>query len=161
MIFCAIGFSIIFYFTFSVIKNRYFNEVVSPSIAPSPAEINQIADDDTSLINPDAPASNADDLDEENDTSVEPTPQLEVTRKDCDNNCKRFTLVDDVKYCKNFCGLDTEKNKRNGCDEWQDIKKDYCLKQEAIDTKNMNICSLIADPAIKKSCQNRITEDTL
>lgn len=89
---------------------------------------------------------------------------LDVSKTDCSNLCKDFTDPDDLKYCQQICGLTpikTDIKEKKSCDVLNDLEKDYCLKDLAISTKDVRICSEISDTDIKNVCKNRIAQDFL
>ncbi len=159
-----IAFAGIAYFAFPIIKNRYFTKDTPAPAEPTTTEIPQ---NTTQSNNNEQGSTNtaneniSDTTTDEDLDSPEQTSFLDVTRKDCDNNCKNFTDPDELKYCRQFCGLTTSKKIKDGCNNLQDLEKDYCLKQEAIDKSDIKICGSIEDINIKKSCQNRLNEDAL
>ncbi len=111
---------------------------------------------------------NSDDKSESN--NFERESQLEISRNDCDNQCKNYTEISKLEYCKQVCGLiSMEKTKGNenskaddvgkACEEFIGIKKDYCWRDQAIDETNFEKCKKIKDGNVYKQCKNRITED--
>ncbi|EKE20144.1 MAG: hypothetical protein ACD_8C00050G0007 [uncultured bacterium] len=86
---------------------------------------------------------------------------LDVSEKECNDQCKSFENdPEDLKYCREVCGLALPNPIANGCDAIEDdLEKDYCLKDLAIKKNEMKICDQIADSNIKKTCRNRILED--
>jgi hypothetical protein len=103
------------------------------------------------------------------DSSDENTPDesnnfLDVSHTDCNNNCKNFTASEDLKYCQQICGLTPIKQdikEKQGCDAFSDLEKDYCLKDLAISTKNVGICTEISDTDVKKICKSRIAQELI
>ncbi len=94
------------------------------------------------------------------------TRAFHIEKKDCDNECADFE--DDVKglyYCQNYCGLLPIKNSDVGqeidCEEKTDLARDYCYRDKAINSKDIEICEKISDRGIKEHCKNRVTEDII
>ena len=81
----------------------------------------------------------------------------QITKNDCNNNCKNIEPVEKLTYCNQICGL-TTLNKKS-CDDLADLNKDYCLRDEAVAKKDLSKCSEIQDGGIEKQCLNRINED--
>lgn len=91
---------------------------------------------------------------------------LDVTTKNCDNQCKDFNDPEDFKYCQNVCGLipipKEEIIKTTKCELIDDsLEADYCFKNQAISKNDIKICKKILDINIKKTCTNRFLEDIL
>jgi len=84
----------------------------------------------------------------------------EITRDNCDSECEDFSGAD-LEYCQQVCGLKPVLENPTGCEEKYGIQKDYCLKDLAVSKKDFQICEQIADANVKKTCQNRVTEDLL
>ena len=100
--------------------------------------------------------------------SAEIAPSIEVQPADCDKDCTRFAKKNEKEYCQEICGTKTffEDAEESGgssddCASEKGIQKDYCLKDIAVGNKDYKTCNEIKDANIKKSCQNRITEDIL
>lgn len=119
--------------------------------------------DNKPFIDNSAVDSPTDNLSDEN-TPDEKNNYLDVSKTDCGNSCKDFTEPADLKYCQQICGIMQVKKdvkEKKGCDALNDLEKDYCLKDLAINTKNINICTEIADTDVQKVCKNRIAQDLL
>jgi len=88
---------------------------------------------------------------------------IDITSEDCDENCEQFENEEDIKYCREVCGLEVtdENSQNNKCDDLQNLEKDYCWKNEAVANQDFEICRKIKDKKIKETCENRITEDLL
>lgn len=103
------------------------------------------------------------------DSEIEKTNLLEVSSQDCNNKCKDFSNSKELEYCREICNISTENEKSDesaeknigNCAGLSDLKKDYCLKDLAIQEKDSEICKKIEDSGIEKTCRNRITEDIL
>jgi hypothetical protein len=88
---------------------------------------------------------------------------LSITSADCDSQCEFFKdNQQSLEYCNQVCGLtsQTEATKKD-CNELSNIEKDYCIKDEAVSKKDLALCDKIKDSNIKKTCQDRITEDII
>lgn len=95
---------------------------------------------------------------------IEDNNFLDVSKDDCKNDCKDFTDPTDLKYCRDICGLTPTKKdikEKKGCDALADLEKDYCLKDLAINTKNIEVCTQIVDTNVMKTCRNRVAEDLI
>ena len=178
-------FGVFTYFTYPVIKNRYFNNSPSVSIAPDSLESNlatpQNPDNTTPPSNfnensaeENAPASLEDSLSGKT-TPIDPNAIVNInergtknsenlahiTTEHCTNNCNAFAMdFKLLEYCQQVCGLVPVKDVSN-CDGKKDLEKDYCLKDLAITKKDSKLCNNIKDANIKLTCQNRILEDTI
>lgn len=119
--------------------------------------------------NPEAPASDNSAVDsdadvDEKDLAIEENNFLDISKEDCTNNCKDFTDQEDLIYCQQICNITPirdSKEIKKGCDALKELEKDYCLKDLAITTKNMEICLKIEDSNILKICKNRVAEDLI
>lgn len=84
-----------------------------------------------------------------------------ITTEHCDNNCQAFAMdFKLLEYCHQVCGIAPLKEV-SGCDDKNNLEKDYCLKDLAITKKDSALCESINDANIKQTCQNRIMEDIL
>lgn len=99
-----------------------------------------------------------DDEDEEQ-VPVEEDTFVQVLPQDCDNGCKNYQQEEDIKYCKQICGLEAPKKEATGCEAMEDLEKDYCYKDQAISKTDPKVCDKIEDAGIKKACKNRVLED--
>ena len=151
------------FFSYSVIKKRYWgNEAEKTKIIIPEKE-----------MSPENALENGEDAAEPDQEEIKlDTSKIKITPKDCDNECSRFKKDEEQKYCEQVCGIsdlydygDNEDENNNeeshNCEKKSGLEKDYCLKDRAIEDGDMKICEEINDPAIKKTCANRITEDLL
>ena len=132
----------------------------SPSIEQEGGEINT----DEENVAADNSAIDSSDEDSNEATADEKNNFLDVSKSDCDNNCNDFSDKEDLKYCQQVCGITGIKKdvkEKKGCDALEGLEKDYCLKDLAINKRDIKICGEIEDTDIKKVCQNRITQDFL
>ena len=85
---------------------------------------------------------------------------LDVSKDDCTNQCQNFSDPDDLQYCQQICGTipadDSIKSLAN-CTNKKNLDKDYCLKDLAINTKNIKVCAQVSDSNIQKICQKDLT----
>lgn len=126
-----------------------------------PSEQNSVADDTTENSAVDADTS--EEMVDEN-APVENTNYLNISRTDCDNQCKDFTESADLKYCQEICGapaIKKEVKEKSECEGLEDLEKDYCLKDLAITKQDISICLEIEDTNVLKTCKNRIAQDLL
>lgn len=77
---------------------------------------------------------------------------------ECDSECEGLES-EELEYCRQICGLAAVKKDGENCGDLEGLKKDYCFKDLAVAEKDYEICEKIKDSGIKKTCQNRITED--
>lgn len=106
----------------------------------------------------------AKDLPDNKDSEIEKTNLLEISHADCDNDCKDYDDSEEFRYCQEVCGLNSKKDddaNNKDCGNLSGLKKDYCLKDLAINERNLEMCEKIEDSGILKVCRNRITEDIL
>lgn len=120
--------------------------------------------------------SNAPSSEEEPEKIIQPNSfKISVGQSDCDNECSRFKDDDELEYCERICGIsdlydygdeeenesEEESDKSPDCSKKEGIKKDYCLKDLAVEENDFKICDQITDNAVKKSCTNRIMEELM
>ena len=86
---------------------------------------------------------------------------VKVTSQDCQNSCQDFSDDDELKYCREYCGLSGQKKAASDCADLEGLEIDYCYKTLAIAKKDYSICDKIKDAGIQKTCRNRITEDII
>lgn len=148
------------YFAYPIVKSRYFDqgeikENLSGEISPDGSDKEATSQEEEDID------STEDDTDEE---IIIPEEEsfLEITNKNCENKCADFASdAEKFKYCKQSCGLSPIDKKANSCEAKTGLEKDYCFKDSAVSQKDLKICEQIEDAGIKKTCQNRITEDIL
>jgi hypothetical protein len=156
---------------YSIVKTRYFSqpssstEQVAPEISTETTNNEPATDGDepvdvTAEPDPGEEQAAADDV-TESEIAAEDNSFLEILPSDCKNGCKEFDEPEDIQYCKEYCGLVSTAKTSGDCGKFTDLEKDYCLKDEAIQKRDAQICTQIEDEGIKKSCRNRITEDIL
>ncbi len=161
---------------FPVVKNQASQaEQKGDSPTPNDSDNSNFSSDNQDKDNIEDSDVNADDT-EENSTENESASAdettnsnesfLDVTTKDCDNQCKNYSDSEDLKYCQNICGLAIPSkesvSKTTKCETIEDgLEADYCFKNQAISKKDLKLCNSIIDSNIKKSCINRFLEDIL
>lgn len=154
------------YWSFPIIKNRYFSHPNIPDDNQQTEQVNDSAQPDT--INP--TDSKPQTVDPQSGAIPQITPDetknnslLNITTAVCDSGCKPF--IEDKKelqYCQEVCGLSPVPIEKNSnCDNQNGLDKDYCLKDLAVSKKDFSTCEQIKDGNIKKTCKNRITEDMI
>lgn len=145
--------SAITYFAYPIIKSRYFN-----------------SESKLIITNPDAQNSDnnngenaSQDVQESKVSFESESLKISVKPSDCDNECSNFKKNEELEYCREVCGLSAlEKTEEpTNCENKSGLQKDYCLKDLGIEKKDFKICGKISDAGIKKTCQNRITEDIM
>ena len=152
------------YFGYPVIKERYFTKT-SPVEIPAVENISettnpqlQATDEEEDLLN--ETDQTEEDVQAENTPETNPVNFLNITSKDCDQKCEKYkTNAEDLKYCQEKCGLSLPAKNQDGCNQMEGLDADYCYKDLAVSKKDFKICDKIRDAGIKKTCQNRITED--
>jgi len=157
------------WWSFPIIKNRYFNTSNTPT--DSNATPQQTGDQSQpNEINPSSDQSPITDASQSGAIPQTTLNQneldnsfLHITPAVCDSRCKPFEEdAKELQYCQEICGLAPLSIPKSGtCDSLKMLIKDYCLKDLAISKKDFSICDQIQDGNIKKTCQNRITEDML
>jgi hypothetical protein len=158
--------------SFFIFKNRNSLPAENPSqIKQTQTEETQTADNEEPSgeeeSNNETVSNQEENVDEEpaenENDEVEKTNLYEVSSKDCNNDCEDFKKKEELKYCRQFCGIKSEDNEENGddCGKLSGLEKDYCLKDLAIKEKDLEKCEEIEDSGILKACRNRITEDLL
>ena len=84
----------------------------------------------------------------------------------CDGECEEYKS--DAKiyhYCQNICGFIPIENHNNNiedkdsCDNKAGLAKDYCLRDRAVENKDMELCKHIHDKGVREHCEHRIIED--
>jgi len=152
----------------SLFKDRNSTpEVKNESSAEQIIQNNETPSDSSAPVEPAVSDNSA--VDSPTDVSDENTPDesnnfLDVSKTDCENSCKEFTDPEDLKYCQQICGLTPIKKdikEKKGCAALSDLEKDYCLKDLAINTKDIQVCTEISDTDVQKTCKNRIAQDLI
>ena len=178
----VIALAILAYLAFPIIKERYFGngnskEEPKSSFIPIGNNANQ---SDNSSQEPNAVDNTSDTSDLEKslsggktttDESASPVNINErntsgeslthITTEHCDNNCQAFAMdFKLLEYCQQVCGIASIKEVSN-CDDKNNIEKDYCLKDLAVNKKDFSLCEKINDANIRLTCQNRIAQDII
>lgn len=147
------------YYAFPVVNNRY--------LINDPKKIKINSESEKS----DNQKSN-NSISSKNDSSESAPMNIKINPSDCDNECSRFEEdSDEQQYCEQVCGIsdlyiydggeEKSEDEATDCSGKTGIKKDYCIKDLAIENGDFKTCDEINDANIKKTCQNRITEDLL
>jgi hypothetical protein len=162
----VIALTILGYFAYPILKSRYFDENKSIIKIEPPDNANQSVPD--SLKNIGTNQENSSDNKNPDDTGLTPSgnsseaPSLtNITPAYCNSECSAFENDPKyLRYCQQVCGLSPTTN-NSSCENKTELEKDYCLKDLGIAKKDFQICNQIQDAGIKKTCQNRITEDII
>ena len=169
--------------SFPILKKRYFspsptsdlsikqktenkNNPTNPTLTPSNDNSNPSSTETTASPTDTVSDESADNSEAEDSKTTPEESFLDVTTKNCDNQCKDFNDPEDFKYCQNVCGLipipKEEIIKTTKCELIEDsLEADYCFKNQAISKNDIKICKNILDTNIKKTCTNRFLEDIL
>lgn len=151
---------------YKILRQQYAENANQKDV-PAPDYFNEMTENtpDNSSNNPDGSEpeqENGADTKEEGSKDLPDDRFLEVTGQDCQNKCIQFKSdAENFKYCQNFCGLNSTNKKITSCDTLEDLEKDYCWKDLAINKKDFAACGNIKDSGIKKTCKNRVTEEVL
>ena len=150
------------YFAFPVISERYFAEE-NETEQTSPQEETEATEEDSNSEPNEENANDEDEIDEEKEAEefAKEDAFLEIGRSDCENGCVGFDDQEDTDYCKQICGL-VPLSKPSGeedCSKFEDLEKDYCFKDLAIEKTDAGICGKIEDKNIRSACEKRIMED--
>jgi len=162
---------VLIYFTFPIVKNRYFEDKsenenketssTANTITDNIGKKSETANDDTANNNDADDAENLDSNGEAKDETDESGDIGNISAKDCDNECANFRdNPADLRYCQDICDLSPIKDSDN-CESKQGSDKDYCFKNQAVLKTDLAVCDSIIDAKIKSSCKNRVTEDIL
>jgi|WetSurMetagenome_2_1015567.scaffolds.fasta_scaffold50553_3 hypothetical protein len=160
----ALAFVIVAFLSYGVFKNRYFEGSKKEIINKNSST--QDYDESINIQNQDTGQENSKNSGQEEKNTV--APKIEVTPKDCDNDCSKFKKENEKEYCQEICGTKTyfedasdSGGSSDDCTSEKGVQKDYCLKDIAVGNKDFKACEEIADANIKKSCKSRITEDLI
>lgn len=88
-------------------------------------------------------------------------PEEPVSQSDCETECSGY---DTEKYkiaCLEECALSGTSQKESDCASLSGSAKDSCWKEKALTEKNFSACDNIASANLRKSCQDRLTEELL
>lgn len=146
---------------YPIVKNRYFNPNAKTEKYDQENKIDLEEIEESEDVDDDAYDIEDNDM-EDDEEENEIDEFLEVTNEDCENDCVEFAEEEDLQYCRQICGLvPLKETSENNCENLTGLEKDYCLKDLAIIKKDFKICQEIKDINIRKTCQNRITEEIL
>jgi hypothetical protein len=155
LIIFLIAVAAILYFSYGVVKSRYFsagkNNIGTENGATQNQVDNQSADNQenaSSDINSSAPGDG----------------RPNIQSADCDNDCANFKdNQDNLKYCQEVCGIRpvTQKDSETQCDSLAGLEKDSCWRDLAVSKKDFSFCDKISDAKLQKVCENRVTEELL
>lgn len=104
-------------------------------------------------------------LPEDRAAALTPPPIfVEITPQDCADECEYFvSKPEQLAYCRSSCGLSGTETTTGPkeCGSMVGVEKDMCFKDRAVDEHDLSLCERIIDQGLKKTCQNRVTEDLL
>lgn len=172
LIISAIALASLLAYGFPIVKKRYFPEI-SQKTQQTKDQAEEKKNDETTndqnaqenVASQEQTTENSDENLDESDTDQEAVQQeedfLQILPSDCQKGCKNFDQPEDIQYCKEYCGLTSSSKNPKDCDNFEDLEKDYCLKDEAIKKEDTKICNKISDGGIRRSCINRLTEDII
>lgn len=148
------------YYTYPIIKNRYFatdTEIVTP--VSTEEERNQQLPENNRIGEQ---IENEEAISDKNQEVLKQEGKVfqKVTKRDCDTECAEFSGTD-LEYCQEVCGLKLVQENISDCGNLSGLQKDYCLKDSAVPKKDFKICEDIRDDNIKTTCKNRIAEELL
>ncbi len=150
---------------YPVIKSRYFTEEPSSQQSEKNQDDSLIEKiEETTKGNQSKETIDSEDENSAENEAVRNDTFVEILPSDCDNDCSKFSDSEDADYCKQVCGLVTlEKPSTTGkdCAGLEDLQKDYCFKDLAIEKTDAKICEQIDDKNIRNTCKNRIMEDII
>jgi hypothetical protein len=153
--FFAVAVSILAWYGYPIIKNRYFQ----PAPLPTQNKV-EIKNETPENTTPEEQKSSEATTPQENNTE-EQKSGTNISSDDCDNECASYS-GSQLEYCQQVCGLAApQQNASDNCDNLSGLNKDYCLKDLAVSKKDYKICNQIQDSNIKKTCTNRVTEDLI
>jgi len=165
------------YFGYPIVKDRYFsdnrgiqetNTDSDKNIPTSQTQSKNITEDNDSEPNP-VPMTPSEETSKSEPENKNPeinviTPEQsyeKITVKDCNSECEKFKNNENkLAYCRQICGLGI-KSESDDCQNLKNLERDYCFKDMAIAKNDFKICDEIKDSGIKKTCQNRLTEEML
>ncbi|TAK96920.1 hypothetical protein EPO05_00640 [Patescibacteria group bacterium] len=161
----ALTLGVLIYWAYPIIKERYFtNDDSSASQTDSQDESLPVEQSTSSTNVPGSGSETPTKKVEEVNQTVTPQKAFEhITTADCGNECSNFEPnTKNFEYCQEICGLASKTElPTNDCQNLSNLKKDYCLKDEAVAKKDFRLCDAISDTGVRQTCQNRITEDLL
>lgn len=102
--------------------------------------------------------NDSDDSENNNPSITQENAAYDITQADCKNDCKDYDN-DEKDYCRNICGLTGSITEEKSCDGLSGLQKDYCIKDNAIQNKDLDMCKEIADGGLYDQCINRLTEE--
>jgi hypothetical protein len=169
------------FFAYPVIKNRYFSQEVEKSDGAledgkGTTKENGATTDETGwekpteseIENREEPAGNAEEGigTESIDTNVRNGGGdvfAGITNSHCNSDCKAFANnFEYLEYCEQVCGISPIKDvSESDCKKKEDLQRDYCYKDLAINKKDASFCNNIKDSNVQKTCKTRITEDVI
>jgi len=167
LILFIIALGLLAYFAYPIVKNRYFKNESSIKNEEQGSNENTIMNNgnesedeknNTSDVENEENSASSNEVKDEIDESGD---AVNITAKDCDNECLNFQDNESsLRYCQDICDISSTKDSDN-CESKTGTDKDYCFKNQAVAKTDLKICNSIADAKIKSACKNRVTEDLL
>jgi len=151
------------YFTYGVVKNRYFspreNSAEMKDDKMQNQSINQIENQaDNEFEN------NVENVSSDIDSFAPGEGRPDIQSADCENDCANFKNDENyLKYCREVCGDRPVVKKESDlqCENLSGLAKDSCWRDLAVSKKDFAICDKISDEKLKRVCKNRVTEEVL
>lgn len=145
------------YFTYPIFMHRYSetgeeaNSLPKNNLTENKNQIEENSDSDTADENIPDESTVPDDI------------LIDIDSEDCEDNCEQFEDAEEKKYCQEYCGLSSPSSTAttDDCEKLEDLEKDYCYKNQAINKKDFNLCKKISDKKILESCKTRLTEEII
>lgn len=146
----------LFYWGYPIIEKRYFSQPEDAGEANG--TIIESLDSPSGRVPPENTIEEPEEK-EEAGAEVATTPPLaDINENDCENECENFSGTE-LEYCRQICGLAAAADNLENCDNLAGIDRDYCLKDLALLKMDYAYCEKIKDGGIKKTCDNRLTEE--
>lgn len=146
------------YFAYPIVKSRYFQ----PSDETTETKKSPLFENKNSSTSESNDDNNAADDAIIDDPNITDDVFIEVDTEDCDEGCSQFDDQEDKDYCIQVCGLNENNTPATqNCDDLEDLQKDYCWKDKAINEKNFDLCKKIVDKKLLETCKNRLTEEVI
>ena len=152
--------AVLFFLVYQIVSERYLSN--KKAAINTSSSIQKQVSEKTATKNENDDTHEEASVDEGNNEPIEKEKSyVEIDSKDCETKCSDFkNNVADFKYCQEYCGL-ASFQQPDDCIDQEGLEKDYCWKNEAVSKKDYKTCLKINDEGIRKTCQNRISEDIL
>jgi len=159
MIIFAIAVAAVLYFTYGVVKSRYFGEKQGGVETNNGGLQDQT---ENQADNMSAEKSESGSLEDDVPVSENGRPIVENT--DCEDDCARFkNNPGNLKYCQEVCGDRpvVQKESETQCENLEGLEKDACWRDLAVSKLDVDICDKISDTKLQTICRNRVVEELL